>query len=105
MQISGIRNYQQNRQYGQQRTSFTAIKLSAENCKPIVKDILDYFEKKGMLANGVTKEDKKVHIITTKFHSSEERSTFAELISDAQDLEMLPTQAALRDVIRFNKSH
>lgn len=104
MQINGIGNYQQNKQRNmQQKPSFSAIQFSVERCKPATKEIMDYFEKKGMLATGMTKEGKKIHIITTKYHSLEEKSTFDELISDVQNLEVVPGQAVPRFIARFNK--
>lgn len=100
MQINGIRNYQQNRK---QKTSFSAIHFSVESCKPSAKEILDHFQKKGMVFNGITREGKKIQVITTKYNSVEEKSTVAELISHVQDLETIPGFGAQRFIDRFNK--
>lgn len=105
MQINGIGNYQQNKQRNmQQKPSFSAIQFSVERCKPAAKEIMDYFEKKGMLVTGLSKEGKKIHIITTKYNSVEEKSTVAELISDVRDLETIPGLGAKRFIDRFNKN-
>lgn len=100
MQISGIRNYQQNRK---QKPSFSAIYFSTENCKPAAKEILDCFQKRGMLFNGLTREGKKIQVITTKYNSTEEKNKVADLISHVQDLETIPGQGAKRFIDRFNK--
>lgn len=102
MLINGIGNYQQNRK---QKSSFKAIKFSTEDCKPFAKEIIDYFEKQGMSHLGMSKDGKKFHIIATKYNSSEEKSTVAELISDVQELETFPGIGVQRFIARFNKNN